>query len=99
MIKHFKYLTKYLRNPKEGRSYCVGILGDKPTVAKFHQFWNVNGEDLMVASAYLLHEFVTSNTYTPTELAAYQKGVADVGNFFHSCYQEREIERLDSSLK
>tara|TARA_R100000656_G_scaffold112040_2_gene84062 strand:+ start:2214 stop:2501 length:288 start_codon:yes stop_codon:yes gene_type:complete len=93
----FKHLRKYLTNRKDVK-FCQGVLGAKDKVSKFHQFWNTNGEDLMVVSAYLVHEFVTNNEFTPQELNAYKKAISDMGAFYHKCYEEREMERLEKEV-
>jgi|TARA_Y100000296_G_C5171208_1_gene257379 hypothetical protein len=96
---YWPYLRRYLQNPKEGREYCHGVLGDKHKVSECHQIWAKNSEELMLIGAYLINEFVTMNEYTPKELSAYQKGISDFGQFFHSCYKEREAARLKAELE
>lgn len=93
-----KYLRKYLKNNKVGRARCEGILGTSTEVGKFSQFWKESGEDLMVASAAMIHEYIATQEFTKEEAEAYKAGVADLGAFFKDCWDERQM-KAEEELK
>lgn len=93
-----KELQKYFTNKRtrKGGLPCERILGTNTSVNNFAEFWDRNGDDLMLISAVKLHEFESESTFTMDELVTYKKGMADVALFFKKCWDEREMKREET---
>jgi|TARA_Y100000034_G_C6840577_1_gene380245 hypothetical protein len=83
-------LRQYLKNQKRKGESCEKILGTNGKVNKFALFWEKSQDDLMLVAALKQHEYVSTYEFTPEELSAYQKGLAEIAIFFETCWKERE---------
>jgi len=86
MIEQLKKL--YANYKVKGKEPYEQILGDSKTVMDFNNFWELHQSDLMLVAAYNLNEFVNNLNFTPEELIAYKKGIADSYLFFNGVHEE-----------
>lgn len=90
-------LRKFIKRGRKAADACADILGNSEAVNKFAQFWEYNGDDLMLISAVRLHEYTGGeHVFTKEELGAYKKGVADIAMFFKQCSDEIEKKKRDA---
>ena len=83
-------LRTYIANQKREGEVCEKILGTNGRVNKFALFWEKNQDELMLIAAKKQHDYVSTFEFTPDELIAYRKGLADIAVFFESCWKEKE---------
>jgi hypothetical protein len=88
----FKYIQKFLRRKIDKDSQSKSLLGTQAEVNKFGEFYMNHSENLGVVGAFLVHSFVSKNNFTPEELAAYKKAVADYAEVFRKAAAERKSD-------
>lgn len=84
---------------KEGRTPMQQILGTNQAVHDMANFFDKKGNDYALLSSYLIHTYVSVETFTPAELIAYKKAHADMGSILLQCWQEREAEKLKKNSR
>jgi len=93
----FSRLRKFFKS-QDKSTRCRQALGDKASVSEFAKFWERNGEDLLVVSAMLMHEYTAQRSFTKKEFDAYKLAIGDFGKFFVDCSKEHEIESLRKDI-
>lgn len=85
-------LQKYMKNKakKADLPSCEAVLGSEVAVDRFANFWVNNAADLELVVAVTLHKYEMENAFTREDLAAFIKGLAQMGLFFRDCFNERE---------
>jgi hypothetical protein len=65
-------------------------LGNKGAVSDFANIWKQNASDIQLTLEIGLLDYVTNNSFTPEELAAFRLGLSVLPSMFNNCYIEIE---------
>jgi len=77
-----EHIRAFLRRKLYKESKSQSLFGTQKVVNEFGSFYDNNKTDLSIAGASILHAYVSKESFTPEELMAYKRAIADFSGVF-----------------